>query len=114
MTRLTLLLLAIASILLTGCDGGRAKLIEDLKYTGEAHKAYLDEYKVGPSGWEELIQFAQVQGITGEHMRRLREAGYEMKWNVKLADIKEPTSTVVLAKPPGDGPKLMLDGSVQP
>src|SRR5689334_13133351 len=83
-----------------GCDGGRAKLMEDLKYTGMAYHNYIDEKQAGPPDWEELIRCAQFYGITGEHIRRVRDAGYEMKWNVKLADIKEPTSTVVLAKPP--------------
>jgi hypothetical protein len=114
MNRLLLTLLGLATLLsLAGCDGGQARRINDLKQTGLAYHEYHDQHQVGPPGWDELIASAKDHGHSGESIQRVRDAGYEMTWGLKLPDAREGKAAIVLAKPPNSGPKLMSDGSVR-
>jgi hypothetical protein len=48
-----------------------------------------------------------------ESFQRVRDAGYEVKWDMEFKNITEGFSTTPMATRPGGGPTLMFDGSVQ-
>jgi hypothetical protein len=98
-----------------GCGGNsQAKLSLDLKRTGLAYISFHDDKdKKGPANWDELIDYAGKANLFPESIKRVRDAGYTMTWNVKLSEVTQPTSNVILAKPASAGPTLMLDGSVR-
>jgi len=109
-------MVVVALIACQGCTGSEAakeiKLRNDLKTLGLAYISYHDENQKGPASWEELIAYATKANLFPVAIQRVRDAGYEVTWNVKLSDVQGGTSNTVLAKPPGEGPKLMMDGSV--
>jgi hypothetical protein len=104
-----LLLAALISWPLCGCGSGNARLVNDLKLVGLEYYIYHDQFKKGPAGWDELEKNSQEPAA----VKRVREAGYQMKWDVDLSSVPGGTSNTVLAEKPGGGPKLMMDGSVK-
>jgi hypothetical protein len=110
-----LLVLSIGLIVnLAGCGAGNeAKLRSDLQSTGLAYHSFHDEKRKGPANWDELIDFAKKANLFPDGIARVRDAGYVVTWDVKFSEVKEGPANIVLAKPPGEGPKLMMDGSVQ-
>jgi hypothetical protein len=105
------LCLAAVAVSFTGCGNSQAVLLNDVKQTGLAYHNYHDKHQQGPSSWNELIAFDKTTGGDGESIARVRDAGYEMKWNVKFSEVTEGMANTVLAERPGGGPKLMMDGS---
>ena len=104
--------LAIIVLLIAGCGGASdARLVNDLKQAGMSYHLYIDAHKKGPAGWDEWIAFAKGDGADVA-ITRLREAKYEVTWGADLANLPGPSSETVLAKPPGKGPVLMMDGAV--
>ena len=100
--------------LLPGCGANQhAKFMNDLKQTGLAYHNYHDSNQQGPPGWDELIAFDKSNGGDGLAIARVRDAGYQMKWNVKFSDVTEGLSNAVMAEKPSGGPRIMMDGSVQ-
>lgn len=95
---------------LAGCETGQGQLVNDLKQTGLAYHSYHDQHQQGPPGWDELIA---ASGGDGQSIARVRDAGYQMKWNVKFSEVKEGLSNTAMASNPGGGPTLMMDGSVR-
>jgi hypothetical protein len=98
---------------LAGCGSGQAKFVNDLKQTGLAYHQYHDQHQQGPPGWNELIAFDKSSGGDGQAITRVRDAGYQMQWNVKFSEVPGGLSNAVMADKPGGGPKIMMDGSVQ-
>ena len=96
-----------------GCGSSQASLRNDLKQTGLAYHMYHDDHKQGPANWDELIAYAKSSNLGSESIQRVREAGYELKWNVKLSEVKGGMANTVLGEKSGGGPKIMMDGSVQ-
>jgi hypothetical protein len=96
-----------------GCGAGQARLANDLKATGLAYHAYYDDHKQGPPDWNELIKHAEEKNNFPDAIRRVRDAGYDMTWNVKFGELKTPMADTVLAKPTKTGPTLWMDGSVR-
>jgi hypothetical protein len=107
------ILLALGISTVAGCGSSQAKLENDLRQTGMAYHLYHDDHKEGPPGWDELIAFAQNANLNGDSIRRVRDAGYSLKWKVKLDEAGD-TANVVLGERTSGGPKLMLDGDVRP
>lgn len=105
------LLLALAST--GGCGAGKARLAHDLRTLGIVYHIYHDEHKQGPPGWDELIKLAEDTNNSPESIRRVKDAGYQITWGAKFDELKDGTARTVMAKPPGDGPTLMMDGSVK-
>jgi hypothetical protein len=104
----------LALLVCSGCGGAnQAKLRNDLKATGLAYHGFQEDNKKAPSNWDELIAYAEKANLFPDGIKRVRDAGYTMTWDVKLSELKEPASSTVLAKPPGTGPTLMMDGSVK-
>ncbi len=92
----------------------RLKIMNDLRQFGFAYLAYVQMHNQGPSGWEAFLEYAAQRNEPTQGYQRIREAGYEVKWNVRFADARAGTSNFVLAKREEGDPKLMLDGSIQP
>lgn len=107
---LVLITLAAAA---AGCGAGQARLTNDLKGTGMVYHLYHDDNKQGPPGWDELIKYAEETNNFPDAIRRVRDAGYEMTWNVKFSELKTPLVDTVLGKPTKAGPTLWMDGSVR-
>jgi hypothetical protein len=99
-------------VLLAGCGASQARLLNDLKQTGLAYHNYHDVNQQGPSGWDELINFDKGIGGDGQAITRVRDAGYQLKWNARFSQVGSLAETV-LAENPSGGPKLMMDGSVR-
>jgi hypothetical protein len=99
-------------VLVAGCGASHARLMNELRQTGLAYHNYHDKNQQGPSGWDELISFDKDTGGDGAAIARVRDAGYQMKWNVKFSEVTEGLSNAVMAENPAGGPKLMMDGSV--
>jgi hypothetical protein len=97
----------------TGCGAGQARLANDLKVTGLAYHSYHNDHTQGPPGWDELIKYAEETNNAPDAIRRVKDAGYEMTWNVKLGDVKGAIADTVLGKPTKGGPTLWMDGSVR-
>ena len=114
-SKLLVLSLSAALLLQFGCGGASdAKLRNDLKQTGLAFHNYHDNNKKGPASWEEFLADAQKSDPTAAaSIQRVRDAGYEMKWNVKLSEVQGGMANTVLAEKPGGGPKIMMDGGVR-
>jgi len=114
MHRRSWILFAIAVLfsLQLGCGSGVIKLRNDLKQTGVIWHGYHDENKKGPANWDELIAYAKKTNQPADSIQRVRDAKYDLKWDVKLSELKGASSETVLAESPGGGPKLMMDGSV--
>lgn len=96
-----------------GCGAGQARLANDLKSVGVTYHLYHDEHKQGPAGWDELIKYAEETNNFPEGIRRVQKAGYSMTWGAKFSELKDGLAGTVMAKPPGPGPTLMMDGSVR-
>jgi hypothetical protein len=105
--------LAAVIVLLAGCGASQAKFNNDLKQTGLAYHNYHDSNKQGPPGWDEVIAFDKSTGGDGLAIARVRDAGYQMKWNVRFSELSEGMANTIMAENPAGGPKLMMDGSVQ-
>jgi hypothetical protein len=108
-----LLLLAVTLFPASGCGAGDMQLRNDLKQVGLEYHNYHDSHQQGPPNWEEFIAFAQGMGAPLDSFQRVRDAGYEFVWGAKFSEMSGGLSNTVMAKPPGPGPKLMFDGSVQ-
>jgi hypothetical protein len=100
-------------ILLSGCVNKQAILINDLKQTGLAYHNYHDQHQQGPPGWDELIAFDKAAGGDGISIGQIRDAGYQMKWNVRFSELTAGLANTVMADHPSGGPTLMMDGSVR-
>ena len=107
------LLLAGMLVSAGGCGAGQAQLVNDLKATGLTYHLYHDDHKQGPPGWDELIKYAEETSNSPQAIRRVKEAGYQIAWNAKFDDVKGPLADAAIAKPPGAGPTLWMDGSVR-
>ena len=59
----------------TGCGGGQAQLMNDLKQTGMAYHMHHDAHERGPANWEELIATAEQSGTNADGIRRVQAAG---------------------------------------
>jgi hypothetical protein len=95
-----------------GAGSGEAGLRNDLKVIGLVYHNYHDEHRQGPPGWDEMIAYAESTNMDGNSIRRVRDAGYDVRWNLKFSEATDGMSNTVLAQRPAGGPKLMLDGSV--
>ena len=123
--------LAIALAGVAGCESGgsnsgaapaggsASSASSDLRSdVGELGAAYLDYHDVnaaGPPDWETLLAFAGERSRKTDAIQRVRDAGYQVQWGVKISDVGATGGSVftfVLAESPQGGPKLMLDGSV--
>jgi hypothetical protein len=131
MTRRTSVLAAtllVASALgMSGCDKINQAVVQpaleeaaagmtgkDLAAVGIAYQYYHDAHRQGPPGWDEFIAFAEGQpDLDADAIRKVRDAGYQMQWNVEFRTVTAGLSNTVLAENPAGGPKLMMDGSVQ-
>ena len=98
-------------ISVAGCGSSQSTLLNDLRQAGMAYHNYHDAHQQGPPGWDEFIAFDKSSGGDGQSIARVRDAGYEMKWNVKFSEVTEGMANTVLAERPGGGPVLMMDGS---
>jgi len=85
----------------------------DLKVLYFAYVNHIDSHGKGPASWDELLQFSSKSGEDTQSLVRVRDAGYQVKWGVKMSDATEGTAEFVLAQPSGSGPKLMLDGAIR-
>ena len=95
-------------------EASQAVISEDLAAAGVAYHYHHDVHSQGPAGWDDFITFADASDdLDAGAIRRVRDAGYQMQWNVRFRDVTEGLSNTVLAESSGGGPKLMLDGSVQ-
>ena len=113
---LLMTLLAAAALFQAGCGtsvSSDAKLRNDLKQTGLAWLEYQDVNKKAAANWDELIAYAKKMDVGADAITRVRDAKYELKWNVKWQDAKDGISNTVLGEKPDGGPKLMMDGSVR-
>jgi hypothetical protein len=88
-------------------------IADDLKAVGLAYHHYIDYNRQGPPGWDEFLAFADEENLNVGAIQRVRDAGYQLKWNVSFVDAAEGTMNFVLADSPAGGPTLMLDGSVR-
>ncbi len=113
MAKINLLLtVGLVVLFIIGCGGSSdARLVNDLKQAGMSYHSYIDAHQKGPAGWDEWIAFAKGDG-TDAAIVRVREAKYEVTWGVDPAKLPGASSETVLAKPPGKGPVLMMDGAV--
>ena len=108
--RLTLLICVVLVVCL-GCSNKEAKLRDDLKAFGLAYTTYDVENNKTSASWDELIAFAKTKPeLSADSIQRVRDAGYEVMWGVEEGP-QGPAETV-LAKPPGDGPQVMMNGRV--
>ena len=98
---------------LPGCGPSRAQQKYDLANLGIVYHMYDDEHDQGPPGWDELEKLAEATNNRPESIRRVKEAGYQVTWGAKFAELKDGTANTVMAKPPGEGLTLMMDGSVR-
>ena len=115
MLRMTrrVLLMCLAATVLAGCSGGEAKLRNDLKQVGLVYMSYHDQHGKGPPNWDELTKFAQDTNLSPASVQSVRDAGYQVKFEVELSKLEKGSSETVLAEKPGSGMKLYCDGSVQ-
>jgi hypothetical protein len=109
-----LLLLVTFAFCCAGCGlnagANQAKQRNDLKQLGLAYHNFHDAKQNGPASWDELIAFDKEAAPA---ITRVRDAGYTVTWDLKFSQVTGGLSNTVLAKPPGAGPTLMADGSVQ-
>ena len=110
----SVLLMCLAFVASQGCNANKeAVLRNDLKSLGLAYISYYDENRKSPANWDELIAFAKQSDLSPDAIQRVRDAGYEVTWNADLNALPEGAANTVLAKKStGDGPQLMMDGSV--
>ena len=120
-------LLAVGALGMSGCDKINQAVVQpaveeasagmtakDLAAVGSAYHYYHDVHRQGPPGWDEFIAFADGQSdLDADAIRKVRDAGYQMQWNVEFRTVTAGLSNTVLAENAGGGPKLMMDGSVQ-
>lgn len=120
-------LLAVGALAVSGCDKINQAVVQpaveeasaemtakDLAAVGTAYHYYHDVYRQGPPGWDEFIAFAEGQSdLDADAIRKVRDAGYQMQWNVEFRTVTAGLSNTVLAQNPSGGRKLMMDGSVQ-
>ena len=113
--KLLVICLSAALLLQFGCGGASdVKLRNDLKQTGLAYHTYHDDNKKGPANWEEFLAHAKKSDpVAVASIERVRDAGYQLKWDVKFNELKEPSSSTVLGEKTGGGPKLYMDGAVK-
>lgn len=106
----------------SGCGGAREEVQQaahqqqtynDFKVLYFAYMNYVDSYAKAPAGWDELIEYASKTGGDADSLRRMRDAGYQVQWGVKIGDTKLGSAEIVLAQPSSGELKLMLDGSVR-
>lgn len=84
----------------------------DLKVLSMLYLDYHDAKRQGPAGWNEVLDYCQQTNMPTAPIERLRDAGYEVQWGVRFADLKDGMSNTVLAEKSG-GPTLMFDGVVR-
>jgi hypothetical protein len=106
------LLLLGALLPCSGCGQSEAQLRNDLKQVGLAYHNYHDTHKKGPPNWEEFLAFAESANEPVDSLRRVRDAGYQVQWEVDFSRVAEGLANGVMARPSGPGPTLMMDGSV--
>ena len=107
-----ILLACIVLIGSQGCGGKHEAMREDLKLMGLMFTEYEIEKQKRPTSWDELITHAKEKNNerAAESIQRVRDADYQVAWDVQPGE--QRATDTVLAKPPGEGPVLMLDGRV--
>ena len=108
--RQLVLLLAMLAIV-PGCQSSEESLEDDLKQLGVTYLSFIDVKQESPSDWEELITFAEENDMWADEIRRARDAGCTVTWDLEI----DPATadTTVLAEPPGEGRRLMADGGLE-
>jgi hypothetical protein len=129
---LTCMPLAVAMMGIAGCEpgatqsgpaaagGGSAssRAVDpknDLWQFGVAYLDYHDVHGEGPPDWDTLLAFAAERNHKSDAIQRVRDAGYQVKWGVKIREVAATGTSIleyVIAESPQGGPKLMLDGSI--
>ena len=107
-----LLVVGLMALVLPGCGGGEVRLSNDLKQAGISYLTFYETHKKGPAGWDEWMAHAKSTG-SDVALTRIKDAKYEITWGADLTKLPASTAETVLAKPPGKGPVLMMDGSVK-
>ena len=110
--------LAFVVALLSGCGSSKNdhlakdQLSYHLKLTGIAYYKHLVSHQKGPANWDELIASAKASG-EAESIQYVRDAKYDLKWNVNFADVKDGLASTVLGEKTGSSLELMMDGSIR-
>jgi len=103
-----LLIVGLGLVVFAGCDNSQARLMNDLKVVGLDYHNFHDANRKGPASWDEL----QKNSMDPQAVQRVKEAGYQVKWDVEFGKVSEGLSNTVLAEKPGGRFKLMMDGAV--
>ncbi len=92
-----------------GAAAGATDIRKDLSTLGRAYGNYIDANAKGPADWQSLIDASPKEA---DVLKRARDAGVTVKWNLTYRKATAGASNTVLAESPNGGPKLMLDGGV--
>mgnify|MGYP001812142675 CR=1 FL=1 len=115
-------LLIVASVLLVGCESAADREASDLHAVAVAWSAYHDANRGGPDNWDQLLAFSEQNPELNQNaLKRVKEAGWELKWGKRIRDLMKPEHepmeqgvmiNVVIGTSPS-GKRLYRDGLVQ-